>query len=381
MQETLDKKNEIAMKMLHYFIVEKNYNPIIVQGPENEIWLENLDSDEYKIIRIVSNKIINKEQLSFDVFKTKNVVSKIKKKTLSFKMPVLSIFTDLDEKVEIPHHKEISFVNLEGAGDIESNQFLTKTFPDMKNKLSFNEEGVKLYMKITSEINKKNKKTADRTNNVFAVKPPNVTKLLIAINVLLYVLFLLSPYNMARILGVNSLSVFGAGQYYRLFTAMFAHANLLHLLVNMYSLYIIGSQIESFMGRSRYLIIYLFSGLMGSLLSIAMNDIYSISVGASGALFGLMGSLLYFGYHYRVYLSGALKSQIIPLITINLAFGFLVSGIDNFAHIGGLLGGITATMAVGVKYKSSKLERTNGLVISLILMAFFVYLAIVRLAT
>ena len=80
--EQLDRKNLLAMKLLHYFITEKNYNPIILQGAENEIWLENMDSD-YKIVRIVSNHIMNDEQYNFDVFKTKHIVKKIKRKKCS----------------------------------------------------------------------------------------------------------------------------------------------------------------------------------------------------------------------------------------------------------------------------------------------------------
>ena len=79
----LDDKNLIVMKLLHYFITEKNYNPIILQGVENEIWLENLD-EECKVVRIVSSYIHNDEQFNFDVFKTKRIISKIKKKTFSF---------------------------------------------------------------------------------------------------------------------------------------------------------------------------------------------------------------------------------------------------------------------------------------------------------
>lgn len=89
-----------------------------------------------------------------------------------------------------------------------------------------------------------------------------------------------------------------------------------------------------------------------------------------------MGSLLYFGYHYRIYLSSALKGQIIPLIIINLLYGFLVSGIDNFSHIGGLIGGILITMALGVKYKSSKNEKLNGSIITLIFTCFMIYMAL-----
>ena len=103
-----------------------------------------------------------------------------------------------------------------------------------------------------------------------------------------------------------------------------------------------------------------------------------ISAGASGAIFGLLGSMLYFGYHYRVYLEGVLKSQIIPLIVANLLIGFLGSGIDNAAHIGGLVGGVLISMAVGVKYKSTNSEKTNGIVMSIILFAFLVYMAFIR---
>ena len=375
MEQTIDDKNEIIMKMLHYFIIEKNYNPIILQGAENEIWLENLESNDYKIVRIVSNRIINEEQLSFDLIKTKQVISQIKKKTLSFNMPVLSIFTDLDNKVPITSNRKLAITNVSDELDLEKSELIKKTFPDMLKKLKFSEEGVQLFMKITSDINNKNKKEAEQVNKVFKKEEPVVTKFLVLINVLLFLVLLFSGEPMSTRFGVNNEHVIMGKEYYRLFSAIFAHADFIHLGVNMYALYIIGSQIENFLGKTRYLAVYLFSGILGSLFSIALNDPNVISVGASGAIFGLMGSLLYFGYHYRIYLSVALKNQIIPILLINLALGFVIPGIDNFAHIGGLIGGVTATMAVGLKYKTSTIERINGLVISIILLAFMVFLA------
>ena len=89
-----------------------------------------------------------------------------------------------------------------------------------------------------------------------------------------------------------------------------------------------------------------------------------------------MGSLLYFGYHYRIYLGTTLKSQIIPLILINLLYGFVVSGIDNFAHIGGLIGGILITMSLGIKYKSSNSEKINGIIITTVFTLFMIYMAL-----
>ena len=95
----VNKIDEITMKLMHYFITEKNYNPVILQGAKNEIWLENLNSD-YKIIRIVSNYIHNNEQLNFDLYRSSTIIKKIKKQTFSFSMNTLSIFINLGDNVD-----------------------------------------------------------------------------------------------------------------------------------------------------------------------------------------------------------------------------------------------------------------------------------------
>ena len=176
-------------------------------------------------------------------------------------------------------------------------------------------------------------------------------------------------------MGANAPTLTKNGEFYRIFTCIFLHAGIIHLACNMYSLFVIGPQIESFYGKLKYLFIFLISGISGSILSLAFADNYSVSVGASGAIFGLLGSILYFGYHYRVYLGNTLKSQIIPVIILNLIIGFSLSGIDNFAHIGGLIGGVFASMVVGVPDKSSRGDKINGLTLLLIYLGFIIYLS------
>ena len=100
----------------------------------------------------------------------------------------------------------------------------------------------------------------------------------------------------------------------------------------------------------------------------------AISAGASGAIFGLLGALAYFGYHYRLYLGNALKTQIIPVIAINLLIGVMVTGIDNFCHIGGLISGIFTAMALGVDGKTKKSDHINGFICLLLYIAFCVYM-------
>ncbi len=373
----IDDKNVMVMKLLHYFIIEKNYNPIILQGVENEIWLENLDED-YKVVRIVSGYIHNDEQFNFDIFKTKRIMKKIKKKTLSLSMNSLSIFLDLGDNVSYDldsiHH--VSCIKVNSEDDFKKSDLIKKFFPDLTRKLKYNEEGVALFAKITSDINEHNKKDAKKINAVFKSDFPMITYMLIAINVVLYVIpILFGNYDSL----INNFAVWGdairSGEYYRLVTGIFLHGNLLHLLFNCYALFVIGSQIENFFGKVKYLIIYLFSGIVGALFSILFSSYASI--GASGAIFGLMGSLVYFGYHYRVYLGNVIKSQIIPLILLNLVIGFLSSGIDNFAHIGGLIGGSLISIGLGVKDKSSGFEKMNGWIITGIFLVFLIYMAFV----
>ena len=375
MEEQLDRKNLLAMKLLHYFITEKNYNPIILQGAENEIWLENMDSD-YKIVRIVSNHIINEEQYNLDVFKTKHIVKKIKRKTFSFSMNVLSIFTDIDDDVKIEKNNNMDCISIYDEKDLHKYKFVYDSFPDISKKMAFTEEGFQLFMKITSDINKKNKEDAVKIDEVFKKKIPYVTIGLIIINTIVFILMYMmnnEDYYIQKY-SVWGYGIVNNGEYYRLITGAFLHGGISHYIVNMYSLYVLGSQIEGFLGRGKYLAVYMFSALIGSLFSIIFNTVPS--VGASGAIFGILGSLLYFGYHYRVYLGSVIKSQIIPLILINLGIGFLSNGqIDNFAHIGGLIGGVLMTMAVGIKYKSSKTEMINGAIVSLILTIFLFFVA------
>lgn len=383
MESIINKNDELVMKLLHYFITEKGYNPIVLHGAQNEIWLENLDQD-YKIVRIVSNYIHNDEQLDFDIFKTKNIMKKIKRKTFSFNMNALSIFLNLGDNVHFDNDKfgsNLIAIDLKDFNDLEKEEAVIKSFPDICKKEESSEDGFNLFMKLTKEINDKNEVEAKKAEDIFTKKRPVITYALIIINVLVFLAMYIfgkgSEDNLTLLLfGANYPVLVRAGDYYRLITSAFLHAGLLHLIFNNYALYVIGSQLESFLGKAKFLIIYLVSAICGSLMSMLFSD--GISVGASGAIFGLLGSLLYFGYNYRVYLGTVLKSQIIPLIILNLVIGFITPGIDNAAHIGGLLGGLGMTMALGIKYKTSTFEKVNGKIIMAVYIGFLIFMAFFR---
>ena len=378
MNEIKINNNDILiMNLVHYFIKEKNYNPVILHGISDEIWLENLDSD-YKIIRIVSHYIHNDEQLSFDRFKLKKILDNLKKKTFTFDMPIISIYTSLGEDVNLPEKKDNVYSILVSKNSEIKNPGLIELFPDIVEKTTHKEEGLDLIIKISDDINKESFEKSKKIEKIFSMKNPIITYLIIGICITTFILTYFLGNENIILLGGNIKELTKSGEYYRIITCIFLHAGIIHIACNMYSLYIIGTQLESFYGKIRYLIIFLISGICGSILSLAFSSTNTISIGASGAIFGLLGSIVYFGYHYRVYLGNILKKQIIPIITLNLLIGFIISGIDNFAHIGGLIGGIFTTMACGIPGKDDKQDRINGIILLTIYIIFILYLAFIK---
>ncbi len=160
------------------------------------------------------------------------------------------------------------------------------------------------------------------------------------------------------------------GQYWRLFTAMFLHVGLTHLIFNGIGLIIFGRLLERLYGHYRFAIIYVLAGLGGSVVSYLFNT-NAIGAGASGAIFGVLGALV--GYFFaRRDVLGEMGRQnltgILILAAINLAFGFVIPGIDNFAHLGGLFSGVMLGLAFAPRYRlvfdpssfSSRLVDTNS---------------------
>ena len=375
----LSINDEITMKLVHYFITKENYQPIVVAGLENEIWLENTDKP-YRVIRINGNYIHNNEQLEYDIFKSKAVIKEIKKKTLSLNIDALSILLDVGDNVNIEkaEDKHITTCSISSIKDLRNNKTINEIFPDMKDDKLDTKDPLNFFINVTKDINESTNKKSKLYEKVFSKKLPIVTYILIALNVLIYLL------NVSGIIG-NGLfymngTLFKMGEYWRVLTYAFFHDTsmpygILHILCNMYSLYIIGSQVEQVYGKVKYITIYLISAITAGLLSGVLNTVGSI--GASGAIFGLCGAILYFGYHYRLYLGNQLKTQLIPILIINLFIGFM-PGIDGFGHLGGLVGGIFASLIVGVEGYTTTKDRANGIIVTTILVGFLIYMLLFR---
>ena len=374
----------LSMKLMHYFICNKNYKPIIVNGVENEIWLQN-DSETYKIIRIVLNKIINKEQYELDLLKIDNILSQIKKKTLTISMKVFTFYMNMEEDIEIEEEdKKYKYINVTNEDLIYENEIINKQFVDIKDNMTFDEKDSELFVKLLTEIGNKNVMEGEKSNNMFKNKDNKILTIsIIAINVIVFILMYIFGHGSQN---AATLTKFGAnvgtltkhGDLYRLITSAFIHIGIIHLLCNLYSLFVIGPTVEYFFGKIRFILIYLYSAIVASLFVLIFQGDNTITAGASGAIFGLMGALLYFGYTYRGYIGNKIITSVISVVLINLFIGFTSPGISNAAHIGGLIGGVVISYMLGTGTDNKKASRISGIIIFTLLTGFLVYMAFFR---
>jgi membrane associated rhomboid family serine protease len=193
------------------------------------------------------------------------------------------------------------------------------------------------------------KRSARRLRPVLR-RPRSATTALLGVNLAVFVLELvlggsMDPGVLVR-LGAMVPVLVAQGEFWRLVTAMFLHVGILHIAFNALGLYLFGSLVESALGSARFIAIYLISGLCASAASFAFSAPGTVAAGASGAVFGLLGAWLAFNLRRRsLSLAQANIQGALMLIGINLALGFLLPGIDNVAHLGGLAAGVVAGLA------------------------------------
>jgi membrane associated rhomboid family serine protease len=173
-----------------------------------------------------------------------------------------------------------------------------------------------------------------------------VTKILVGLNVIVYLITVAQGSGLNDPGGslFNKWALFGPlvdhGDWWRLITSAFLHASVIHIAFNMLALWWLGAPVEMVLGRVRFIGLYLVSGLAGAAGALVANP-NAVTVGASGAIFGLLGAGLILEWQA----TGSIAGNYLTLILINLAISFAVPGISIGGHVGGLIGGILATLA------------------------------------
>lgn len=178
---------------------------------------------------------------------------------------------------------------------------------------------------------------------------PTLTYILVGLNVIMYLITAFLSGNIIDsntgvlvFLGAKVNSLIDKGQYYRLITAAFLHGGLMHIGFNMYALTALGPLVEKVFGKVKYLIIYFVAAISSSYLSYIFSS--SISIGASGAIFGLLGASLVFAVKTQDKVGREFINNIMSVIVVNLIIGFSMANVDNFGHIGGLIGGFLISL-------------------------------------
>ena len=237
-------------------------------------------------------------------------------------------------------------VTIEGSYDYyEHDNMLIYSLRD--KKVVYSSNSCKLLIPIINEMD-----ITKKTNNK-RDKYMMLTNILIAINLLVFLIsawiskniFNIDIYTLI-IMGAKVNSLIDKGQVWRLITCAFLHGGLIHIFFNMYALKILGPEIEYVYGKIKYLVIYLLSAIAASIFSYIFGP-QSVSVGASGVIFGLFGAMLIFGIKHRKQMGKAYMMNILQVIFVNVIIGISSSNIDNEAHFGGLIVGALIALLLG----------------------------------
>lgn len=179
-----------------------------------------------------------------------------------------------------------------------------------------------------------------------------VTAILIMINIVVFLAVeltggTLGSSHMMEWGAAYTPAIIGDGEWYRLFTCMFLHFGIRHLVNNMLVLFVLGGRLERTVGKIKFILIYLLGGLSGNILSLVQDLLsgrYAVSAGASGAVFAVVGGMIYVLIRLKGRVEDITVRQMIIMALFSLYFGFASSGVDNAAHVGGLLGGFVAAL-------------------------------------
>lgn len=207
---------------------------------------------------------------------------------------------------------------------------------------------------IDADINQTLANNERRKQSYIKSKNTILTFILIMINLIIFSIMEFNGgptiENLNSFGAINPYKVIFEHEYYRLFTSMFIHIGYTHLMSNMFSLYIMGTRVERYMGKISYIIVYILSGLSGAVFSVLFTR--SIAAGASGAIFGLEGAILTYSFINKRALDDLDYYTIFIIALLGISIGSITANVDNFGHLGGFIGGIIVTLLLHVFKKT-----------------------------
>ena len=350
--------NKLYWKALYYWIRYLNYNVIYRDKEDDEIWLSHKRKHSIVVFR---KDVTSTQEIRFD-----------KSKIMERPEEIQQFIGYIPESYEFYYFtdKELSKENLNEEKPtklkfkILSNEQSLNSLPInfLLLKMLINNEDKRTYLHYKRKVLTQN--LVDKHMQRFT--PITYTLILINIVIWLCMILYLNRFSDVKLLEVGGLVHFNVvhGEWYRLISSMFLHFNFEHILMNMLSLFIFGKIVESIIGSWRMLIIYIISGLYGNFVSLSFNTT-TISVGASGAIFGLIGSIFVIMYLSKNFNKKMIGQLLIALVVL-IVFSLFMSNINIMAHLGGFISGVLITL-IGYYFKTQRSLFWSFLIVFLLI--------------
>ncbi|MFP7230769.1 rhomboid protease YqgP [Bacillus subtilis] len=366
-------------------LVNSGYG-VIQSGASDEIWLEAPGKSSYDLVRLYRHNLDFRQEMVRDIEEQAERVERIRASLGKRQLRLLNVFFSADAPVddwegitEKPFEK--GPVSVEPAivrgtmlrGDLQAvfPSFRGEECTEAHNSFEDAQMARERFLTLVRKQEERRKNEAA----VFQYGKPIFTYLFIALQILMFFLLEINggSTNTETLVafGAKENSLIAAGEWWRLLTPIVLHIGIAHLAFNTLALWSVGTAVERMYGSGRFLLIYLAAGITGSIASFVFSPYPS--AGASGAIFGCLGALLYVALSNRKLFLRTIGTNIIVIIIINLGFGFAVSNIDNSGHIGGLIGGFFAAAAVGLPKAGVLGKRLLSAVVLIALAAGFLY--------
>lgn len=375
--------------LAYQLVIQDKFNILYMDFNVNELWLNKSEQKGSTVIRIIQRGFDWKNHLKMDISSVFQRVEKMKHFLTGKQIRIYNVY--ITEYSPIDDWEALKKpLQIKEKKDVQMKVFYL-------SESNFTEEYARLLKQINStldpilelppelEQNKWIQEYKDRLSKIFTEKrekvksviqfgTPRLTYLFILINIFVFMLLELNGGST----NIDTLIQYGAkynyaileGEWWRIISSMFLHIGIIHLMLNMVALYYLGITVERTFGSIRFFIIYFISGIGGGLASFAFNE--HVAAGASGALFGLFGALLFFTIIYKQLFFQTMGKNLILILIINITFGIVVPQIDMGAHIGGLVIGFLTSLALYVPTKRNILLQCLSLFVLIALLLFLI---------
>ncbi len=374
------KEEYLYWSFINQLIKKYDYRFVSASEDQTEIWLASDAIKESKLIRLKLGELGWANNLRKDQHMAIRNGEKVRrflgKKAVTVKTVYISTYAPVDDYSEVTkRYEEPEYPRVQAESLVFQTAALEESMDDLGRFLSYSLEGWNKENEPIEEDEIQHLKQSSlsasyqkvqKDEAVFQQGKPVLTYLLMALQVIVFIILEMRGGST----NTQTLIDFGAkynpliltGEWWRFFTPIFLHIGFAHLALNTLSLYFVGTIVERIYGSARFFVIYFYAGFAGTLLSFLL--VPNISAGASGAIFGLLGALLFFGVAYPNLFFRTMGWNVIIILLINLVITFSASAIDSAGHIGGLIGGFLAAAIVGLPEKKKLFWRISSLLVT-----------------